>query len=103
MKMDMSGLPDWVQSGLSASGTDTFSYYEGSRILFTQQFALIFIGLYVSKQRFGDRGIEAREQERSNQIRTERRKRSGLGRPKTLEDINFDDTWLDDKDGQDEK
>lgn len=95
VKMDLTGLPDWVQNGLQSSGVDVFTYSEGSKILLGQQLALIFLGVYVSKQRFGANSLEGREQSRSDQIRAERRKRSGLGRPKTLEDLNLDEGWLD--------
>lgn len=95
VKMDLSGLPDWVQNGLQSSGVDVFTYSESARILLGQQLALVFLGVYVSKQRFGADSLEGREQSRSDQIRAERRKRSGLGRPKTLEDLNLDEGWLD--------
>lgn len=100
VKMDVSGLPGWVQGGLQASGVDVLTQPEGARLLFGQQLALVFLGAYVSTQRIGTNSWEAREQARSDQIRAERRKRSGLGRPPTLQDVQFDDGWLDDNEGE---
>mmetsp|Transcript_6016 Transcript_6016/g.8512 ORF Transcript_6016/g.8512 Transcript_6016/m.8512 type:complete len:153 (+) Transcript_6016:26-484(+) len=100
IRMDLSDLPPWVQQGLTSAGVDYFSVPEQMRYLLFQQIFLVFLGIYVSRSQFGDASFEARDQAFSDEIREERRRRSGFDRPKTLDDVAPSDEWFENDDKQ---
>ncbi|KAJ1452641.1 hypothetical protein M885DRAFT_588980 [Pelagophyceae sp. CCMP2097] len=95
---DLSAYPAWVQQSLTAQGLDSYSQVDHSG--WSWPVAAVLLGLFVSL-RGGDAlaGGEGSDQAAAQQLRAERRSRSGLGDAATLDDAKTDvGEWFDEDD-----
>jgi len=95
MQGDLIDLPNWIQESFRAVHQDVTTIDDEETVIYGNQLFLAFLGLYVSRGQWGDKSRDVENQSLSDDIRRERRRRSGLGEPTQLQDVD-PDTWFDD-------